>query len=302
MDKSLLAQYTIEEKYDKQKIRKNLITEIEEDFYFQIESAFNNFNLYRLLEHDHESIAQRLNRLANYTVRDWIAEIFLEVTYLQRCSIQSILGRFMDRVEDTPYRKLHALTDLIVICAQEDIFNIEYPEDSEDDEEENSITLVAEFDFDDETSEYIADTLYLPPMLVKPRKIRSVDHSPHLTRKDKCILKPKFNLHHKPMNFKMLNKLAQIPLELDANMLEYPETSSKPIDSRVKREHFNRLKQASRRVYDLIISEGNTFYLPWKPDKRGRLYSQGYHINLQANDYKKSLISFKNKVIIPKDK
>lgn len=296
MDKATLAQYYIEEKFDKKKVRKNLITQIEEDFYFQIENAYTNFQLYVYKGHDHESIFHRLYNLLQYPIRDWIAEIYLEVVYLNRVSIQAIVGRFIDRVDDQLYRKLHALTDLVVIAAQEDIFDIELT-----DAEDADIMCQAHFEFDDDTYQYITDTMYLPPMLCKPKKIRNVHDCAYLTRKEPCLLKPKFNLHDKPMNFDLVNKLNSIPLKLDTDMLEYEETPSKPIDTKLKRKNFNALKSSSRKVYDMILDEGNLFYLTWKPDKRGRVYSQGYHINLQATDYKKSLISFAEEVIIPKD-
>ena len=38
------------------------------------------------------------------------------------------------------------------------------------------------------------------------------------------------------------------------------------------------------------------FYFKWAYDKRGRVYSKGYHINIQANEYHKACISFSKSV------
>ena len=38
------------------------------------------------------------------------------------------------------------------------------------------------------------------------------------------------------------------------------------------------------------------FYFKWAYDKRGRVYSKGYHINIQANEYHKACLSFSKEV------
>ena len=40
------------------------------------------------------------------------------------------------------------------------------------------------------------------------------------------------------------------------------------------------------------------FYFTWKYDKRGRIYSQGYHVNIQSTSFKKSLINLHNKLVV----
>ena len=48
----------------------------------------------------------------------------------------------------------------------------------------------------------------------------------------------------------------------------------------------------------LPILEGNKFYFTWKFDSRGRMYSQGYHCNLQATEYKKAILNFSHEELI----
>ena len=51
------------------------------------------------------------------------------------------------------------------------------------------------------------------------------------------------------------------------------------------------------------LVEDNPFYLTHKIDKRGRIYSQGYAINVQGNSYQKSLIDLvkKDYIEVPDD-
>ena len=42
--------------------------------------------------------------------------------------------------------------------------------------------------------------------------------------------------------------------------------------------------------------QGKPFYFKWAYDKRGRVYSKGYHINIQANEYHKACLSFSKSV------
>lgn len=55
----------------------------------------------------------------------------------------------------------------------------------------------------------------------------------------------------------------------------------------------NYLKQC-----EIVKSElgSKSFYFKWAYDKRGRVYSKGYHINIQANEYHKACLSFSKAV------
>lgn len=49
---------------------------------------------------------------------------------------------------------------------------------------------------------------------------------------------------------------------------------------------------------EIVKSElaNKPFYFKWAYDKRGRVYSKGYHINIQANEYHKACLSFSKSV------
>ena len=115
------------------------------------------------------------------------------------------------------------------------------------------------------------------------------------TVKDSVIL-GKGNTHDEYQALDVLNILQAIEWELDDFMLLCPEKPNKPLDTVEKAKQFNVFKEASIRVYELY--KDRKFYFIWKFDKRGRMYSNGYHINLQSTDYKKSLLNFAHKEVI----
>ena len=97
---------------------------------------------------------------------------------------------------------------------------------------------------------------------------------------------------------RVLNVLQDIPWELNTQMLEFDEESKKALDTEEKKINFNRMKSSSEEVYRDLLDQGNKFYFVWKRDSRGRSYSQGYHVNLQGNQYRKSIINFAKKELL----
>ena len=64
---------------------------------------------------------------------------------------------------------------------------------------------------------------------------------------------------------------------------------------REQKDNWMRYKRQSYYFYSLMANQGNKFYFGNKVDKRGRIYTQGYHINLQGTPFKKASLNFANK-------
>ena len=47
-----------------------------------------------------------------------------------------------------------------------------------------------------------------------------------------------------------------------------------------------------------MLYHGNKFWLQNKVDKRGRIYTSGYHISPQGSSFKKAMINLANKEIV----
>jgi len=154
------------------------------------------------------------------------------------------------------------------------------------------------YQLDDSTLSAIHLTMFMPPMLCEPIPWTPNDEGGHLLSSSSCVLGTMNDIgQHQSLD--VLNKLQSISWTLNETMLQEPELPTKvldmnnPVDTRKAQQHNDRCIQSAT-VYDIMLNNENKFYFIWKYDKRGRMYSQGYDINLQGSEYKKATIEFSN--------
>lgn len=287
--------------FDRDKLKAKLLPSIFEDFYHEIQQIKAALRLACDVKDLHPKVAERRKSLLSLDMESIIGEMLYVIILKQCTSVQDIVSTLLPKLpkENSMYHNMHCAADIIAMSAHADIFDTVLP----DNKEIESVLIQSNYAFDDELQEFIDNTMYLPPMVCKPRKLTSNTSSALLTKKhDSVILKV---THNEPVNLEVLNILNSFELSLDTEMLEHEEVPNKPKKAKSReskllaKQAFSKLKVDSKYVTNLIIELGNVFYLTWKYDKRGRIYSQGYHINLQSTDYKKSVLSLAEKVIIP---
>jgi hypothetical protein len=175
------------------------------------------------------------------------------------------------------------------------------------DSETGSLMIRSNYSLSKATQIKLEKTKYLPPLVVLPNEITSNKSSGYLTKEDSVIL-GRGNYHTQPLALDVLNILNSVKLSLDIEALEYEE-SYKELSEAKKRgltkvsltqrkANHTLMVETSVEVYNDMLDRGNEFYITWKYDKRGRVYSAGYHINIQSTDYKKSLINLAKQEII----
>ena len=113
----------------------------------------------------------------------------------------------------------------------------------------------------------------------------------------KSVILGSLNHHTGHQALDVINILQALPWELN-EMLEFQEVPNSELDTVGKELQFGNHRNQSTRVYQELIDNGNRFHFVWNFDKRGRSYSQGYHCNLQATEYKKAILSFANKELV----
>ena len=88
-------------------------------------------------------------------------------------------------------------------------------------------------------------------------------------------------------------------LRLDTDFLcTVEEEPTFTLDNQEKTDQWNAFKRQSYEFYKLMVDQGNQFYLTHKVDKRGRIYSMGYHIHTQGTSFKKAQLEFANEEIV----
>lgn len=222
-------------------------------------------------------------------VPDIVLDMFIIIIQNQYINIQAIVGQLVPLFEGNlpTINAVKTLSEVLVVIAENtDLWDVLLPFVSE----EGVITVQANYEFDEETLQYLANIKYLPPMLVRPKMVNKNFDLDYFTNRSSKILGA-MNHHEDPIALDVINIMNGVPLMLDTMMLRYDEVPNKELDTLDKVEQFQRMVQASKEVYQAIYENGNRFFFTHKYDKRGRLYSQGYHINIQSTDFKKSLIS-----------
>lgn len=199
--------------------------------------------------------------------------------------------------------------EMIGVLAHTGVYEFIYPKDSET----GSILIKNLYDVSPEVTDLINRAMYLPPMLVPPQKIEDNKSSGYLCT-TKSILLGKASHHDLKLPLDVVNKQNAIPYSLDPRMLAFPETPKKPHASGDKYEAtpdwakaayverkttaFNNMCRVSTEVYNMLLDNGNRFYITNRVDERIRDYSQGYHVNHQGSSYKRSIIDFADKEVI----
>ncbi len=146
---------------------------------------------------------------------------------------------------------------------------------------EDSTTILPKLKLSADTMDKLNYLQYLPPMLQKPNDWISNTDGGWLWER-KSIILGKGNHHEEYQSYDVLNTLQSIAWTID-------------IPTYINNENPNDNMDKSQ--YDRVISDnlGKPFYFVWRYDKRGRSYSSGYDLNVQSNEYGKSMISLHNK-------
>lgn len=153
---------------------------------------------------------------------------------------------------------------------------------------------------------------YLPPMIEKPQRITANDQSGYLTiNKDSMILGGIHNQHSGNISLDVINTLNSNEYELDTfvTMQEKPwhREYLTPLDIYCLREPEREIYRNELITRELYLEQFNylkdmlkdrTLHFNHKPDKRGRIYCQGYHFSTQGSSYEKACLNLKKKVFV----
>ena len=128
----------------------------------------------------------------------------------------------------------------------------------------------------------------------------------HLLTKEKdSIILGRGNNHKGYLNKRAINKLQSVAWEIVTDIIDDIKDTIKPSDEpltayeEADRAHSFKVRdRETNTVVDYLLENGNRFFFGWKYDKRGRSYSQGYHVNPQGNEYRKAMLQFADKELL----
>jgi len=294
-----MNQQQIEDTYSRRSIRQHVMQDIDTESTVYI-ACVEAVNMYTADNRYYASKLKRVEHLymhSNLTTEDIVTELFIAVLPIKEISpIQSVAAQLGNRLGfNHVLDGVKTASELIAVCELSGLYSIYHSSDAENGT--GTLGIQSHYSLDQEVQDFIAKTMYLPPMICKPKKWTTNSNGGNLNGSGSVILGA-INHHQREQALDTLNTIQNIPWELNSHMLEIDETPSKPLNTADKMDQFNIMKINSKYVYDKMLSLGNKFYFPWKYDKRGRMYSQGYHVNLQSTSYKKAILQFHNKELL----
>lgn len=306
--------YLLQEKIEKTFSKKFIVQQAVDDL-LTCESIVNKLNrgieyVNTWLNKDHD-IDRELRLLA---VRDLdIKELVLQVTAcislecqkpMKLVSVASLCARHLnmsDKVE-----AIHTMAEIIAVLGETDLFDNKKTKEG--------WIVISRVELDAEVTQYADNALYLPPLIIKPRKVRHNRDSGYITQRGESLILGFYENHHDDnICLDVINTINSNEYELDTDFInQYEEQWHR---EELSQEEYMELSQQDRTIYDmdernwkkfqeqgkffqtLMIHHGNSFYLCNKVDKRGRIYSSGYHVNVQGSSFKKAMVNFKHREI-----
>lgn len=284
-----MNQEALEHKYSKRHLVSLLTKEIKIDW---VSSMVYSIEEYMAKTYSYESKNIRVSKLGDSL--DLAHSIVLAILKLQGKigTVQQVANSIAQNINDAEIGAVTTAVELLAVCEDPNVFELLAHNYSGN--PTGTLAVEPKIHPSYETLELIEQFMYVPPCLEKPRWSAN-DKGGLQTVKDSAIL-GRQNFHHEFQALDALNLLQDIAWEIDPKMVCMREKPNKPLDTPDKFKQFATLRNSSKKVYNEYADR--KFYFIWKFDKRGRMYSSGYHINLQSTDYKKALLNFAKKETI----
>ena len=268
-------------------------------------------------QYSYESKNKRIAQLKDLDLTELVTNIFIGVAYFQKPELYTsvtaqMAGRlgFSDKAE-----AITTVAEIMAILCATDAYDITKVNKMA------SLMLVSRVPLTNALIKFIEESQYLPPMVCVPNELVNNYSSGYLGHNDSLIL-GKGNHHDGDICLDVLNLVNKVALKLDTQFLSTVEEdptkeftvewahkkaaekgnsiTNAEAKARVTKaiEQWHSFKKQSYQFYSLMNSQGNEFYLTNKVDKRGRIYSQGYHINTQGTSFKKAMVELSNEELV----
>ena len=306
--------YLLQEKIEKSFSKKFIVQQAVDDL-LTCESIVNKLNrgieyVNTWLNKDHDIDRElRLLAVRELDIKELVMQVVACISLecqkpMKLVSVASLCARHLnmsDKVE-----AIHTMAEIIAVLGETDLFDNKKTREG--------WIVISRVELDSEVTQYAENALYLPPLIIKPRKVRSNRDSGYITQRGESLILGFYENHHDDnICLDVLNTLNSNEYELDTDFInQYEEQWHR---EELNQQEYEELSHADREIYNmdeknwkkfqeqgkffqtLMIHHGNSFYLCNKVDKRGRIYATGYHISTQASSFKKASINFKHREI-----
>jgi len=223
---------------------------------------------------------------------DFGIDLLVQMTLHKRANLQTLVGCLRHHFEDHE-DSCQKTTDMLLKAAEADL--VDYSSGLK--------VFIVTFDITKELQEELDRFQFPLPMVVEPREITHNAMTGYLTTKGSVILRN--NHHDDDVVLEHLNRMNSIPLTINMDTvkmvrnrwrnLDKPKQGETIDEFQKRKKAFEKYDRTSREVIDLLMSQSEKVYLTHGYDKRGRIYSRGYHCNYQGNAWCKAVVEFSQK-------
>lgn len=164
-------------------------------------------------------------------------------------------------------------------------------------------TFIVAFEIPQDLQRELDMFQYPLPMVVEPKEVTDNLSTGYLTGKGSVILRD--NHHDEDVALDHLNRMGRVALSINTDVAKSIQNKWKGLDKKKEDETWDDFQQRQKafdkyckvadHVIGIMVNAGNSFYLTYKYDKRGRSYPQGFHINPQGTDWNKAVIELSNR-------
>lgn len=217
--------------------------------------------------------------------------IMTQMAIHKRCSLDVLIGSLRSQVE-TSQDTADALTQLVMNGF------IQWDEYKEE--------FIVMLDITPAVQNEVDTYQYPLPLVVQPKKVKNNFDRGYYTTSGSIILKN--NHHDGDVCLDHINRANAVPLTINMETVVMISNQWKGLDKQkddetradyLKRvKAFKRYDDVAHNVIDILGQCGNRFFLTHRPDKRGRIYCQGHHVNYQGNDWNKAVVEFADGEIV----
>lgn len=237
---------------------------------------------------------KRIAQLEGLDIPALVMDCFVGVAYVLRPELfTSVTAQMAARLGfDDKTEAITTVAELLAMLCQTDAFDILK------EKKQSSLMIVSRIPLPESLIHFVENSQYLPPMVCEPLELKHNHSSGYLTHNDSLIL-GSGNHHDGDLCLDVLNTMGKVAFKLDLDFLcKVEEEPTFELDTQDKVDQWRHFKEQSYRFYSLMAQQGNRFYFNNKVDKRGRIYSSGYHLNPQGAPFKKAQLELAKEEVV----
>lgn len=226
---------------------------------------------------------------------DFAIDLLSQMVLHKRATVSTLVG-LLHKHFGTNTEDLQRCANMLLKAAEADL--VDY--------DDLSRQFIIKIDVTQDVYDDLERYQYPLPTVVQPKEVRTNKDTGYYTSKGSIILKQ--NHHDYDVCLDHINRVNKTKFSINVDVAQMVKNQWKDLDCKRADETqadydrrvkaFEKYDRSARDVMEHLFMAGNEFYLTHKYDKRGRCYSQGYHVNPQGNDWNKAVIEFANKELV----